>query len=247
MGTDVAYDPKYAADPNSWDPAYSGRGAYSGVQLAKLGMGQKHDGAYWSYDPNAIYKNPDRAEWARQVAIKLGTHNVNSIYDDPARKAQQQAFLASMRDFYTSDLNRQQAIAARNRKFSTARGGLTGGSADVDSKRLLGENYNKGLLDAETKAQGAYSDLVGRDEASRLDLLASVRAGMDSTTAAARSAAAMRDNASAAQTQAIQGGLGDAFGSTAALYKQQQDAADRRRGMLDAYGSIYGTKNPYGS
>lgn len=197
-------------------------------------------------NPDQLYKNPQKAEIARQLRIKAGSSAVNQVFDDPAREANRQAFLTAMRDFYTSDANRQKAIADRNRKFSIARGGLTGGSADTDSNRLLGEEYVKGLLGAENKAQGAYNDLVGRDEAARGDILAAVRAGMDTTTAASRSAGLMANNAAGAQTDAMVGGLGDVFGGTAAVYKTQRDAADRRRGVLDAYGSLYGNKNPYG-
>lgn len=199
------------------------------------------------YDPNKIYTNPENAERARQMTIKLGTEQVNSIFDDPSRANSRNEFLKAMREFYTSDANRQKGVADRNRRFSIARSGLTGGSADTDSRRQLGEEYTRGLLDAENRAQGAYQDLLGQDEASRLDMLASVRAGMDTTTAAARSAAAMQTNAGAAQTKALSEGLGDIFGTTAAAYNAQRDAAERRRGIIDAYGSIYGAKNPWSS
>ena len=198
------------------------------------------------YDPNKIYTNPENAERARQMTIKLGTEQVNNIFDDPARAKQQQDFLAAMREFYTSDANRQKGIADRNRRFSIARSGLTGGSADVDSNRMLGEEYTRALLTAENKAQGAYSDLVSQDEAARLDLLSAVRAGMDTTTAASRAAAAMRATAGNAQSQAMANGLGDVFGETAAAYNAQRSAAERRRGIIDAYGSIYGPKSPWG-
>lgn len=192
------------------------------------------------YDPDRIYSNPQKAERARQMTIKYGTEAVNKVFDDPARGAQRTAFLEAMRKFYTDDANRQKGIADRNRRFSMARGGLTGGSADVDSNRLLGEEYVRGLIDAENKAQGAYAGLTAQDEASRLDLLAQVRAGMDTTTAAARSAAALASSADTAKNDALSKGLGDIFGGSAAVYKDQRDAAERRRGVIDAYKSLYG-------
>ena len=197
------------------------------------------------YDPNRIYTNPKKAEAARQVAIKQGTARVNSVFDDPARAAQRADFLKAIREFYTGDANRQKGIADRNLKFSMARSGLTGGSAAVDSNRTLGEEYTKGLLDAENKAQGAYSDLEMQDEQTRLGLLAAVRSGMDATTAAQRAAGGMAQNAAGAKSDALAQGLGDSFGSTAQTYKTQREAADRRRGVIDAYGSVYGSKNPY--
>ena len=197
------------------------------------------------YDPNRIYGDPKQAEAARQVAIRQGTSRVNSIFDDPARQAQHTDFLKAIRDFYTQDANKQKGIADRNLKFSMARSGLTGGSAAVDANRTLGEEYTKGLLDSENKAQGAYSDLQSQDEQARLGLLSAVRSGMDTTTAAARSAGAIQNNAASAKNDALANGLGDIFGSTAQTYKTQREAADRRRGVIDAYGSVYGAKNPY--
>jgi hypothetical protein len=198
------------------------------------------------YDPNRIYTNPAKAEAARQVAIRQGTERVNSIFDDPARAAQHEAFLKAIRDYYTTDANRQKAIADRNLKFSMARSGLTGGSAAVDSNRLLGEEYTKGLLSAENKAQGSFSDLQQQDEQARLNLLNMVRSGMDTTTAAQRAGGIMQANAASAQTNALSQGLGDIFGSTTQTYQRMQDAAARRQGVRDAYGSVYGAKNPYG-
>jgi hypothetical protein len=199
------------------------------------------------YDPDKIYGNPENAERARQMTIKLGTDKVNSIFDDPARQGQYDQFLSAIRDFYTADANKQKGVADRNLRFSMARSGLTGGSASVDANRTLGEEYTKGLLDAENKAQGAFEGLKGQDEQSRLNLLSMVRSGMDTTTAASRSGAAMQNNASGAQTEALAGGLGDIFGNTAQVYKTQREAAERRRGITDAYGSVYGAKNPYGN
>jgi hypothetical protein len=199
------------------------------------------------YDPDRIYGDPVKAERARQTTIKLGTDKVNSIFDDPARAGQQEEFLKAMREFYTADANKQKGVADRNLRFSMARSGLTGGSAAIDANRQLGEEYTDGLLDAENRSQGAYENLRGQDEQSRLNLLSMVRSGMDTTTAASRAGAAMAGNAKLAQTDAMADGLGDIFGSSAAIYKQQQEAAERRRGVKDAYGSVYGARNVYGS
>lgn len=199
------------------------------------------------YDPNRIYTNPARAEAARQIAIKQGSAAVNSVFDDPARAQQHTDFLQALRQFYTSDANKQKGIADRRLKFSNARSGLTGGSAAVDSNRTLGEEYSKGLLDAENRAQGAYSDLQNQDEQTRLGLLSAVRSGLDMTTAAQRAGAAMQGNASSALSQGLSRGLGDIFGETANTYKTGEDAAAKRRGVIDAYGSIYGARNPFAS
>ena len=205
--------------------------------LGLFGGGEKRP---FVYEEGRIYTNPAKAERARQITIQRGTEAVNKVFDDPARQQQQMAFLKALRDFYGQDLNRQKQTADRTRRFSVARSGLAGGSADADSSRMLGEEYTKGLLDMENRAQAGYNDLVSRDEAARLDLLAQVRAGMDTTTAAARSAAAIAGNANTAQSQSLAQGLGEVFGNSTAIFKDQRDAAERRRGMDAGRAALWG-------
>jgi hypothetical protein len=190
-------------------------------------------------------KEAAKAERERQYHIEQGTSRVNAVFDSPDRAAQLNDFLAAVRENYMMDANRQKTIADRKLKFSMARSGLTGGSAAIDSNRLLGEEYTRGVLDSENLAQEAQGDLKAQDESSRLGLLSMIRSGLDSTTAAQRAGAAMQSNAQSASGKALAGGLGDIFGGTASLYKDQQEAAERRRGERAAYGSIYG-KDAFG-
>ncbi len=185
-------------------------------------------------------KQAAKAEQERQLAMTAGTNRVNAVFDSPDRASQHQDFLKAVREHYLTDINRQKTVNDRRLKFSTARSGLTGGSADVDSRRTLGEDYQTGVLNAENRAQGALSDLQGQDEQSRLNLLSMIRAGLDSTTAAARAGSAMRVNAQGAQATSMADGLGDMFGNTASIYKTQQEGAERRRGARDAGASLYG-------
>lgn len=185
----------------------------------------------------------DEAE--RQFKMTEATNRLNAVFDSPQRAAQLADFLAALRELYSNQLNRQKTIADRNLKFSMARSGLTGGSAAVDANRLLGEEYTEGLLNAENRAQSAVGDLRSQDEASRMGIISMIRSGLDSTTAAQRAGSAMQANAQSAQGRAMSEGLGDIFGNTAALYKQQQEAAERRRGERAAYGSVYG-KSAFG-
>jgi hypothetical protein len=210
-----------------------------------LGLFSKKDKKPFVYEEGKVYGNPKKAEMARQITIQRGTQGVNDVFDAPERQAQYEQFLQGLRDFYSADANKQKGIADRNLKFTMARSGLTGGSASVDANRSLGEEYTKGLLDAENRAQSAYAGLKGQDEQSRLSLLSMVRSGMDTTTAAQRAGAALQVNAKNAETDSFANGLGDIFGSMAESYKTQREAAERRRGVRDAYGSFYGPKSPY--
>lgn len=186
----------------------------------------------------------DEAE--RQFKMGEATNRLNAVFDSPERQAQIAAFLAALRDQYGTQLNRQKKVQDRNLKFSMARSGLTGGSAAVDANRLLGEEFSEGLVNAESRAQEAVGSLRSQDEASRMGLISMIRSGLDSTTAASRAGSAMQANAQSAQGAAMSQGLGDMFGGTAALYKQQTEAAERRRGERAALGTIYG-KGAFGA
>ena len=191
-------------------------------------------------------KQAKLAEAERQAAMTRATGRVNAVFDAPEREAQLEDFLNATRENYRLDADKQKGIADRRLKFSMARSGLTGGSAAVDANRNLGEEYTKGLLDAEGRAQEAQGNLRAQDESSRMGILSMIRQGLDATTAASRAGSAMQSNAQIASGRATADGLGDIFGSTAALYKQQAEAAERRRGEKAAYGSVYG-KSSFGS
>lgn len=192
-------------------------------------------------------RQANRAERERQAAIALGTERVNKVFDSPERGKQLEDFLAALRERYTDDANRQKRTADRRLKFSMARSMLTGGSAAVDANRNLGEEYVRGLLDAENTALETQGRLRAQDEASRMDILSMIRQGLDATTAANRAGAAMRANAQIAEGGAFADGLGDIFGGTADIYKRQTEAAERRRGERAAYDSLYGGRSAFGN
>lgn len=192
-------------------------------------------------------RQANRTERERQAAIALGTERVNKVFDSPERGRQIEDFLAALRERYTDDANRQKGTADRRLKFSMARSGLTGGSASVDANRNLGEEYVRGLLDAENTALETQGRLRAQDEASRMDILSMIRQGLDATTAANRAGAAMRANAQIAEGGAFADGLGDIFGGTADIYKRQTEAAERRRGERAAYDSLYGGRSAFGN
>ena len=187
-------------------------------------------------------KQATRAEEERQAAMGQATGRVNAVFDSPERASQLDDFINAIREAYRIDADRQKGIADRRLKFAMARGGLTGGSAAVDANRTLGEEYTRGLVDAEARAQEAQGNLRGQDESSRLGLISMIRQGLDATTAAQRAGAAMQSNAQTAKGSALAQGLGDVFGSTAELYKRSEEASERRRGERAAYGSIWGAK-----
>lgn len=181
-----------------------------------------------------------RAETERQARIANTTGQINAAYDAPARTAQYDDFLKAVRQNYTEDATRQKTVADRGLKFSMARSGLTGGSAAVDARRTSGEEFQRGILQAEDKAQGAVGDLRLADEQSRLQLIQMAQSGLDATTAANRANASISAGAQTALADSKAKGLGDIFGSTVKTIGSQQEAAAQRRGQTSAVGSLYG-------
>lgn len=184
-----------------------------------------------------------RAEAQRQQQIAYTTGEINKVYDAPSRQAQYDDFLGAVRSHYTDDAKRQKTIADRNTKFALAKGGLNGGSAERDARTQLGEEFTRGLLQSEDKAQSALGDLKSQDEASRLQLTTMAQSGLDATTATARALSNTQQGAQTARSNATSQGLGDIFAATNKTYQQQQDAAGRRAGLLAPTGTLYG--NPW--
>lgn len=182
-------------------------------------------------------------ERQRQAGITRSTEAINAVFDSPKRQKQYADYVTALRDYYGQDVGRQKTIADRNLKFSNAKAGLTGGSAAVDNGRLLGDEYNRGLLASENQAQASLADLMNQDQQERLSLTSLARSGLDATTAAQNAAQSMQNNIATARSGATAKGLGDLFGGTADVYKQQQQAAQFRAGQLAPLGTHY--SNPF--
>ena len=101
------------------------------------------------------------AERNRQIQESIG--QITSAYSSPARQAQYENYGRSLNDYYTGQVKDQEAINARNLRFSLARGGLTGGSAAVDADTQLQKDYVKGLLASSQQAQAGKSALISAD------------------------------------------------------------------------------------
>ena len=189
---------------------------------------------------NSATRRAERAENARQARMAQGEREVNAAFDAPGRQQQYADFLKAVREGYMLDANKQKAIADRRLKFALARSGNTGGSVAIDQNRTLGEEFTKGIIGSENRAQGALADLKSDDENSRQALISMIRSGADATTAASRMMSMGASNASGAKSRALTDGIGDIFSGTSDLYLRAEDAAARRRGARDAQVSLYG-------
>ena len=179
---------------------------------------------------NKASEEAQRAEAERLAQIKATQGAVNSVFDGPARGADIANFINASRDYYTADLNRQKGETDRQLRFALARNGQTGGSTQVDQAKEFSRVYGRGLLDVERKAQGDGASIEAADQDARARLLSLATTGLDATTAAQQSAAALRTNLQAGAGERNMGALGDAFSSFKDFIDRSRDAADRQRG-----------------
>jgi len=191
---------------------------------------------------NKASEEAQRAEAARLAQIKATQGAINGVFDGPSRAADIANYVNASRDYYTQDLNRQKADTDRNLKFAMARNGQIGGSTQVDQGKRFSDIYSRGLLEVERKAQGAGAGIEAADQDARARLLSLATTGLDATTAAQQSAAALRTNLEAGAGERNMGALGDAFSSFKDFIDRSRESADRRRGLNDSgmYRGFYG-------
>lgn len=188
---------------------------------------------------NSAAKEANREEQRRQAAIKGTQARVNDVFNSPQRAADISDFVNATRSFYQQDLDRQKADADRGLKFALAKSGLTGGSTQVDQQGLLADNYGRGQLQVEQKAQGAGASLSAADQDARSRLISLATSGLDATTAAQQASAAMRSNLQAGQSQAQLGSIADSFGQAMPFIQAAKEAQKTRQ----SYYSTFGGKN----
>ncbi len=189
---------------------------------------------------NKASKQAAANEAARQASITNTQSAVNGVFDGPQRQKDIADYVDATRTYYGDDLSRQKATNDRQLKFALARGGLTGGSTQIDQQKLAGEDYTRGLLSVQRKAAGAGADLASADQDARSRLISLATSGLDATTAASMAASSLRSNLESGQATAQAQGLGDVFGTGAKFYQAAQDSAARRRGNRDAGFNLYG-------
>ncbi len=189
---------------------------------------------------NSAQRAAEAAERERQAQIRTSVGRINEAFDNPNRQREIGDYLGATRQFYMNDLNRQKGETDRNLKFAMARSGQTGGKVAIDNAARVGQDYNRGVIESDRRAQAAAADLRAQDESSRLGLIQMAQSGLDATTGSSRALSALQNNLQAGRATATAQGLGDAFGTFANLFKRSQEAAAARRGEKYVYGTQYG-------
>lgn len=195
---------------------------------------------------NNAQREAQAAENERQEQIRRTQQRVEGIFSAPEREQDIQSFLDATRQFYTQDANRQQEDAARNLRFAVARSGQTGGQVQADLGGRLYETYQRGLLEADRRAQSAAANLRAQDQAAKQNIFGLAATGLDMTTAAQNASQALRSNLAGAQADAREGAIGDLFGNFADVYKQSVEQAEKSRAEKSVYNTLY-APNQYGS
>lgn len=179
----------------------------------------------------------------REQRIEQTTGMIDRIFDSPKRKGQHGDFASALREKLMGELAKRKGDVSRDRKFSVARSGLTGGSVDRDTRSRLGDEFADATVGVERQTQGALSDLKSQDELMRQNLIQQARGGMDATTALRRGTNALQSNVADAANSSRGQLLGDVFKNTAATHRRIQERQERRRGFgyssnrQDLYGS----------
>lgn len=189
---------------------------------------------------NSAQRSAEAAERERQAQIRGSVGRINEAFDNPNRQREIGDYLGATRQFYMNDLNRQKGETDRSLKFAMARSGQTGGKVAIDNAARVGQDYNRGVIESDRRAQSAAADLRSQDEGSRLGLIQMAQSGLDATTGSSRALSALQNNLQAGRATSTAQGLGDAFGTFANLFKRSQEAAAARRGEKYVYGTLYG-------
>jgi hypothetical protein len=178
---------------------------------------------------------------ARQAQISQSIDSINRAYSSPQRTAQYAQYGSNLKDYYTGQVNQQEAINARNLKFAMARSGLTGGSAAVDSNTQLQQDYTKGLLQASQQAQGGVASLQQSDINAKNQLTSLAASGAYTGAIPTQIAQAQQASIGAATNYGNANALGNLFGGTADIYNREQVAAANRKAQVNPIGSLYGS------
>ena len=186
-------------------------------------------------------KEAQRQEDLRRQQIKATQQRIESIFSSPQREAEIQDFVGSQRNLLQADLAREKEENDRQLKFSLARGGLSGGSTDIDQNRELSELFFRGVEESERRAQNAGASLRADDQAAKQSLFGQVAGGLDATTAAQNAQQSLRINAGLNKQDATVGAFDSLFKDFGSIFTNSREAAGERRASNE-FGTLFGPR-----
>lgn len=189
---------------------------------------------------NSAANAANAAQAQQQADIQKSVGQITSAYANPNRANQYAQYNQNLSDYYTGQVNNQEAVNARNLKFAMARSGLTGGSAAVDSNTQLQKDYTQGLLNASQQATAGTSALEQSDVNAKTQLIGLAQQGNFTGAIPTQVAQAQSASLGAAQNYGQANGLANLFAGTAGIYQNEQTAAANRKAQTSPFGSLYG-------
>jgi len=176
----------------------------------------------------------------RQAQINSSIQQINNAYGSPQRQQQYAQYGQSLNNYYTNQVNEQEAQNARQLKFAMARSGLTGGSAAADANTQLQKDYTQGLLQASQQAQSGKAALEQSDVNAKNQLISLAQQGDYTGSLPSEISASQNASLDAAKGYSNANALQNLFSGTAAIYSNEQNAAAQRRAQMSPFGSLYG-------
>ena len=188
---------------------------------------------------NSAANAANQANAAQQASIQNSVNQINAAYSNPNRQSQYDQYNKNLSDYYTGQVNNQEAVNARNLKFANARSGLTGGSAAVDSNTQLQKDYTNALLQASQAATSGTSALEQSDINAKNQLIGLAQQG--NFTGAVPTAISQAQGATlgAAQNYGQTNALNNLFQDTQGIYQNEQTAAANRQAQQNPFGTNY--------
>lgn len=187
-------------------------------------------------DAEPIYGDPETTQ------VQVGTRTVpdaEAATNLAGREAGYGRVRDSSFDYHKQKIDDDAQTAGRKLKFALLRSGNAGGGLDIDQNSMLKRTYDKGILEAGNVADAASNQARSSDEASRLDLLSRIDAGMDQTSATQGAAAQLRASGDTALNQARGQSLGNFFDNAGLLYSANQ-VGQGKNDARQVYQSLYG-------
>lgn len=188
---------------------------------------------------NSAVNAAAQANQQQQSSIQAAIGAIQKAYGSPARQQQYQTYGQNLNDYYTGQVNSQEATNARNLQFAEARSGLTGGSAAVDANTQLQKDYTNGLLAASQAAQSGKAALQQSDVNAQNQLVGLAEQGAYTGSVPQATATAQDAALKAAQGYGNANALGNLFAGTSQLVQNEQTAAANRKASITPFGSPY--------
>lgn len=192
---------------------------------------------------NGAANAANAANTQQQQQIQQAVQQISAAYSSPSRQAQYASYGQNLNNYYTGQVNTQEATNARNLKFAEARSGLTGGSASADANTQLQKDYSTALLQASQQSQAGQASLEQSDTQAKNQLIGLAQQGNFTGTIPTQVAQAQGASLGAAQNYGNANALGSLFGNTANIWQNEQTAAANRKAQQSPIGSIYGSSS----